>query len=88
MFKSIASIGAKKTVAGVLSVFHKAIAELEGVEKDQSAEAVRQADNVLQARLAHDQAIAEAAQAREVIGKMQSIILPPVQYGAGSLSVA
>lgn len=74
MFSSFT--GNKKTVAGVLSAFHKTVADLEVVEAQQKAEAARHADIIEQSKLAHSNALTESAQARSVIGKMLDIISP------------
>lgn len=74
MFSNL--IGAKKTVAGVLSVFSKAIADLETVEREQSAEAEAHAIAEAQAQAGRRAAILEAASARIVIEKMKIIINP------------
>lgn len=68
----------KKTVAGVLSVFSKAISDLEIVACEQTAEAERHADTVAQAQAAQSAATLEAASAREVMGKMLAIVTPSV----------
>lgn len=73
-------ITGKKTVAGVLSVFSKAISDLEIVACEQTAEAEHHADTVAQA-----QAAQSAASAREVMGKMLAIVTPSVSATAVGL---
>lgn len=66
----------KKTVAGVLCAFNKAIDDLRQVEVEQEQEAARQAQNIIDAQAAHDAAIKEAAMAREVSSKLTDLVKP------------
>lgn len=69
---------AKKTVASVLTAFNKALDDLKSVEQEAQREAARQAQLIEEARAAHNAAIAEATQARDVAAKLIDLVAPNV----------
>lgn len=75
MIRTLLSSG-NKTVAGVLSAFNKTLDDLKAVEVSNEAEAVRQAQIIIEAQASHDSAIQEAAMSREVQAKLTAIIVP------------
>ena len=78
MINKILNVSAPKkaTVAGALASFSKALEQLREVERANETEAVRQAEAIEQARAAHQNAVEEAALAREVAGKLAELITP------------
>lgn len=66
--------GTKKTVASVMIAFTKTIADLELVEREQRAEAERQAQIAEEARAAKLAADAEAADARTIADKLSALV--------------
>ena len=79
---SIFSSG-QKSVAGVLSVFSKAIDDLEVVQAEQLALADSHAVAIAQATAAHRDALTEAYSAKDVMAKMLAIITPTPGYASG-----
>lgn len=73
-----AMLNGRKTVAGVLAAFSSILDDLKQVEAENQAEATRQAQIVLEANAAHDAAIKEAAQAREVAEKLTNLVSPVI----------
>lgn len=67
---------AKKTVGDVIGVFSKAIADLEEVVTEQSAEADYQLKVAERANAATAEALSEVANAKSVIAKMSDIFKP------------
>ena len=69
---------ARKTVAGVMSVFARALDDLKEVERANEADASRHAQAIVEAQAAHDAAIAEAQSAREVAKKLNDLVSPVI----------
>ena len=72
-------IPARKTVAGVMTAFTRALDDLKEVERANEADATRYAQTIAEAQAAHDAAIAEAATAREVAKKIGDLVSPVIQ---------
>jgi hypothetical protein len=70
--------GNKKTVAGVMSAFHKTVEELKAVEIAHAEEAEAQLAAVAQAQAAHAQAKAESELARATSDRLLAVIGPIV----------
>lgn len=64
----------KPTVASVTAHFNKAIADLEAVEKEATAEARREAEAVIAANRRQEAATREAQQAAVVRSKIQALV--------------
>lgn len=78
MFNALLNRNPNKTVAGVLSFFSKALADLKAVEQHHETEATKQAQNILEATAAHDASIGEAALARATAAKLEALVTVPV----------
>lgn len=79
MFKNIMSNTAgfgRKSVASVLAAFNRTIDELNEVERQNEAEAVRQAQIVEEANAARVAAIKKASLARDVAAKLSGLVAP------------
>jgi len=66
----------KRTVADVMSAFTQAIADLQTVADNQTAEAERQGEIAAQATRAQVEAASEAEKARNVKAKLDAIVNP------------
>jgi hypothetical protein len=66
----------RKTVSGVIAAFSQTLRDLKEVEATHEAEATKQAQTMLEAQAAHDAAISEAAAAREIGKKIESLLTP------------
>lgn len=64
----------RKSVSDVMSVFTKAINDLKQVEQDSEAEAARQRQVAMNARLDAEAAEAEADKARGVAAKLKNLL--------------
>lgn len=64
----------RKTVADVMAAFTRTINDLKQVEQDADAEAARQNQIAMNARLDADAAIAEANKARNVAAKLTALV--------------
>jgi len=81
-------VGGKKTVNTALIHFNKALADLEAVEKAEAAEAERKKQEIAEAQAALAASTAEATRARNVAGRIRSLLGEDLDDAPVNLRVA